>query len=118
MRYNCISIILKGGRAMPKQAPNLPLPSIRLDATDEQPLHHQLYEQLRQAIRTGHLKPGTRLPSTRALAGELGVSRTTTIKAYRDLQAEGYLQSQIGAGTVVAPKLPELFLQANTGESS
>jgi GntR family transcriptional regulator / MocR family aminotransferase len=103
---------------VPKQAPNLPLPSIRLDATDELPLHHQLYEQLSLAIRTGHLKPGTRLPSTRALAGELGVSRTTTIKAYRDLQAEGYIQMQTGAGTVVAPKLPELFLQANTGERS
>jgi GntR family transcriptional regulator / MocR family aminotransferase len=103
---------------MPKQAPNLPLPSIRLDATAKQPLHHQLYEQLSQAIRTGHLKPGTRLPSTRALASELGVSRMTTIKAYRDLQTEGYLQSQIGAGTVVAPKLPELFLQATAGESS
>src|SRR4051812_7046826 len=102
---------------MPKQAPNLPLPSIRLDATDEQPLHRQLYEQLSQAIRTGHLKPGTRLPSTRALANELGVSRMTTINAYRDLQAEGYLESEIGAGTVVAPKLPELFLKANTGES-
>src|SRR6476619_6405925 len=99
---------------MPKQAPNLPLPSIRLDATDEQPLHHQLYEQLIQAIRTGHLKPGMRLPSTRALANELDVSRTTTIKAYRDLQAEGYLQSQVGAGTVVAPKLPDLFHPANT----
>lgn len=103
---------------MPKQAPSLPLPSIRLDATSKQPLHHQLYEQLSQAIRAGHLKPGTRLPSTRALADELGVSRITTIKAFRDLQTEGYIQSQIGAGTVVAPKLPELFLQTNTGESA
>jgi GntR family transcriptional regulator/MocR family aminotransferase len=81
-------------------------------------LHHQLYEQLSQAIRTGHLKPGTRLPSTRALADELGVSRMTTINAYRDLQTEGYIQSQIGAGTVVVPKLPELFLQATASESS
>lgn len=44
---------------MPKQAPNLPLPSIRPDTTGEQPLHHQLYAQLSQAIRTGQLKPGT-----------------------------------------------------------
>ncbi len=103
---------------MPKQAPDLPLPSIGLDVTAEQPLHRQLYEQLSHAIRTGYLKPGTRLPSTRALASELGVSRMTTIKAYRDLQTEGYIQSQIGAGTVVAPKLPELLLQVNTGKSS
>jgi GntR family transcriptional regulator/MocR family aminotransferase len=107
-----------GRKCMPKEAPSLPLPSIRLDATAKQPLHHQLYEQLSQSIRSGHLKPGTRLPSTRALASELGVSRTTTIKAFRDLQTEGYIQMQIGAGTVVAPRLPELFLQTNTDESS
>ena len=57
---------------MPKEAPSLPLPNIRLDTTAKRPLHHQLYEQLSQAIRTGDLKPGTRLPSTRALADERG----------------------------------------------
>jgi GntR family transcriptional regulator/MocR family aminotransferase len=102
---------------MPKQTPDLPLPSIRLDATAPLPLHRQLYEQLSRAIRAGHLKPGTRLPSTRALAHELGVSRTTTIEAYRDLRAEGYLESYVGAGTIVVQKLPELFLQAKPGES-
>lgn len=100
---------------MPKQTPDLPLPGIRLEATAPLPLHRQLYEQLSRAIRAGHLKPGTRLPSTRALAHELGVSRTTTIEAYRDLRAEGYLESHVGAGTVVVQKLPELFLQAKTG---
>jgi GntR family transcriptional regulator/MocR family aminotransferase len=103
---------------MPKQTPDLPLPSIRLDATAELPLRRQLYEQLSTAIRGGHLTPGTRLPSTRALARDLGVSRTTTLEAYRDLRAEGYLEAQIGAGTVVVKKLPELVLQAKTGESS
>ena len=103
---------------MPRHAPELPLPSIRLDATAEQPLHRQLYQQLSHAIRTGQLKPGTRLPSTRALASELGVSRTTTIEAYRDLQAEGYLKAQVGAGTVVVPTLPEVLLQANTSGSA
>lgn len=102
---------------MPKQTPDLPLPSIRLDATAQLPLRRQLYQQLSQAIRTGLLKPGARLPSTRALARELDVSRTTIIEAYRDLQAEGYLESRVGAGTVVAQKLPELFLQAEPGES-
>lgn len=102
---------------MPKQTPDLPLPSIRLDATAQLPLRRQLYEQLSQAIRTGLFKPGARLPSTRALAHELNVSRTTIIEAYRDLQAEGYLESRVGAGTVVVQKLPELFLQAKPGES-
>jgi GntR family transcriptional regulator / MocR family aminotransferase len=101
---------------MPKQTPDLPLPGIRLDAAAGVPLHRQLYKQLSQAIRTGQLKPGTRLPSTRAFARELGVSRTTTIEAYRDLVAEGYLEAQIGAGTVVVQKLPELFLQAKTDD--
>jgi GntR family transcriptional regulator/MocR family aminotransferase len=103
---------------MPKQTPDLPLPGIRLDATARVPLHRQLYKQLSQAIRTGQLKPGTRLPSTRAFARDLGVSRTTTLEAYRDLMAEGYLEAQIGAGTVVVQKLPELFLQAKTDDST
>lgn len=102
---------------MPKQAPEIPLPDLRLDTTSKQPLHRQLYQQLSQAIRTGHLQPGTRLPSTRALAAELGVSRTTTSEAYLDLQAEGYIESQTGAGTVVASKPPELFLQAKPDAS-
>ena len=102
---------------MPKQTPDLPLPSIRLDTTAQLPLHRQLYKQLSHAILTGLLKPGTRLPSTRALARELDVSRTTTIEAYRDLQAEGYIESQIGAGTVVTQMLPELFLEAKPGDT-
>lgn len=93
---------------MPKQTPELPLPSVQLDVDANLPLHRQLYSQLRNAICTGDLKPGTRLPSTRALALELGVSRTTTIEAYRDLLAEGYVEAKIGAGTVVVHKLPEL----------
>ena len=103
---------------MPKQTPDLPLPTIQLDASSALPLHRQLYNQLRDAIREGHLKPGMRLPSTRALAQELGVSRATTIEAYRDLHAEGYLDAQIGAGTVVMRKLPEQFLNAQWDQKS
>lgn len=99
---------------MPKQTPEFPLPGIRLDTAASLPLHRQLYEQLGSAIRSGHLKPGTRLPSTRALAHALGVSRTTTLEAYRDLHAEGYLEAQVGAGTVVVQNLPELFHQTGT----
>jgi GntR family transcriptional regulator/MocR family aminotransferase len=87
---------------MPKQTPDLPIPAIRLDPARALPLYKQLYEQLRSAIRSGQLKPGTRLPSTRALAVALRVSRATTLEAYRDLLADGYLRAKVGMGTLVA----------------
>src|SRR5262245_44104571 len=65
-------------------------------------MHRQLYQRLRAAILAGELAPGTRLPSTRSLATELGVSRTTTLTAYEQLRDEGYLDGQVGAGTTVA----------------
>lgn len=57
---------------------------------------------LRQAIRDGRLPPGSRLPSSRALAAELGVARGTVTAAYDQLVAEGYLSTRIGSGTLVA----------------
>jgi GntR family transcriptional regulator/MocR family aminotransferase len=57
---------------------------------------------LREAIRSGRLRPGARLPSTRALAVELGLSRGTVSAAYYQLTAEGYLLPRVGSGTVVA----------------
>ena len=92
---------------MPKPTPHIPLPSIQLNASANLPLRRQLYEQLGRAIRARHLAPGTRLPSTRAFARELGVSRTTVEEAYQDLFAEGYIEGQVGAGTYVTKHLPE-----------
>jgi GntR family transcriptional regulator / MocR family aminotransferase len=57
---------------------------------------------LREAVRSGRLTPGTRLPSTRALCAELGVSRGVVVDAYAQLAAEGYLSTRRGAGTTVA----------------
>ncbi len=57
---------------------------------------------LRGAIIDGRLAPGTRLPSTRALAAELGCARATVVAAYEQLVAEGYLLAKVGAGTTVA----------------
>src|SRR5438045_4430280 len=57
------------------------------------PLHEQLERTLREAIRTGRLHAGARLPSSRGLAAELGVSRGVVTAAYGQLAAEGYLQS-------------------------
>src|SRR5690349_3668187 len=60
-----------------------------------------LQAALREAVRTGRLAPGTRLPSSRDLAGDLGVSRGLITEAYEQLTAEGYLRSGRGAGTWV-----------------
>ncbi|MFH0516168.1 PLP-dependent aminotransferase family protein [Streptomyces sp. M41] len=62
----------------------------------------QLVAALRRAIETGRLLPGTRLPSTRAVASDLGVARGTVVSAYHHLIAEGYLETARGSGTRVA----------------
>ncbi|HEU5253473.1 MAG TPA: PLP-dependent aminotransferase family protein [Solirubrobacterales bacterium] len=66
----------------------------------------QLESGLRSAIRDGRLRPDTRLPSTRALALELGVSRRLVVDAYEQLTAEGHLIARRGSGTRVAPQPP------------
>src|SRR5256885_6868926 len=71
-----------------------------------------LYDELRHAILHGQLQPGTRLPSTRTLAEERGVSRNTVLNAYEQLLAEGYLEARVGSGTCVARSLPEELLGA------
>jgi GntR family transcriptional regulator / MocR family aminotransferase len=65
-----------------------------------------LERALRDAVRDGRLAPGTRLPATRRLAGELGISRNTVKAAYDQLVAEGYLTARQGSGTQVAPLPP------------
>jgi GntR family transcriptional regulator/MocR family aminotransferase len=87
---------------MPKRAPPITKPEIILDQYARTPLYKQLYERLRDAILAGQLTPDARLPSTRVLASELGVSRTTTALAYEHLLLEGYIESRVGAGTSVA----------------
>jgi GntR family transcriptional regulator/MocR family aminotransferase len=75
-------------------------------------LYQALYAHMRAAILSGELKGGMKLPSTRALADELNISRNTALNAYRQLLAEGYLESREGSGTFVAHVLPELLLTA------
>jgi GntR family transcriptional regulator / MocR family aminotransferase len=73
---------------------------------DAGPLRVQLQDQLRAAIRDRRLGAGERLPSTRRLAGLLGVSRGTVVEVYEQLLAEGYVESAVGSGTRVAT-MPE-----------
>ena len=61
-----------------------------------------LTDALREAVRTGRLAPGTRLPSSRSLAADLGIARNTVADSYAELVAEGWLTAQQGSGTRVA----------------
>ena len=83
------------------------LPMIAVDRRASPPLHRQIYSSFRAAILDGRLRPGQRIPSTRVFASEMGVSRFPVLNAYAQLLAEGYLQSRVGAGTVVSGSLPE-----------
>jgi len=83
------------------------LPMVAVDRTLCTPLHRQIYDGLRSAILEGRLRPGHRIPSTRVLAAEIRVSRFPVLNAYAQLLAEGYLESRVGAGTVVSSSLPE-----------
>jgi GntR family transcriptional regulator/MocR family aminotransferase len=87
---------------MPKRATPIKRTKIILDQDAATPLYRQLYERLRGEILEQQLEAGARLPSTRALASELGVSRNTTALAYELLLMEGYIESKVGHGTRVA----------------
>jgi GntR family transcriptional regulator / MocR family aminotransferase len=87
---------------------------IRLDRTSKEPLHEQLYRQIRDELKSGRFSDGSsRLPSSRTLATDRGISRSTARLALSKLHGEGYLRSEAGSGTFVANLLPETFLTAD-----
>ena len=88
-----------------------------LDPQSTEPLYRQVYDRLRQGILSGNLAPGLKLPSTRALATDLGVARNTVMNAYEQLLAEGYLQGKLGSGSYVSQALPEQLLHATRGSA-
>jgi GntR family transcriptional regulator / MocR family aminotransferase len=92
---------------MAKTTSSFMLNAIALSASAPEPMHQQLYDALRDAILSCQLKPGSRLPSTRTLAADLGVSRNTVSSAFDQLLAEGYIDSRVGAGSYVNEKLPD-----------
>jgi len=82
-------------------------PIIAIDREAPKALHRQIYDAYRTAIIDRILRVGQRVPSTRMLANELGISRIPILNAYAQLLAEGYFESQVGAGTIVSKSLPE-----------
>jgi GntR family transcriptional regulator/MocR family aminotransferase len=91
----------------PRRTDRAPLLAVDLDAAAETPLHRQLYDALRRAILEGRLAAGARLPSSRGLALELGLSRNTVLSALDQLVSEGYVEGRTGSGTYVASVLPD-----------
>ncbi|MBQ6641866.1 MAG: winged helix-turn-helix transcriptional regulator, partial [Saccharopolyspora sp.] len=77
--------------SLPAASSPLLEPAVELRRDDHRPLAVQLADALRHAATLGHLRGGDRLPSTRALARHLGVSRTVTAAAYEQLHAEGWI---------------------------
>lgn len=70
----------------------------------ELPIYAQIKEQIKEQILNGQIEEGTVLPSIRNLAKEVGVSVITTTRAYNDLEAEGFIATMQGKGSVVLPK--------------
>src|ERR687898_907708 len=86
---------------VPCDTDRMPLPQIQLDPAAEMPLYRQLGDALAGAIADGILEEGERLPSERDLALGLGISRTTVVTAYRELEARGLVRGHVGRGTFV-----------------
>ena len=96
---------------MAKISTSLPNALITLNRSSETSLHRQIYDRVREAILSGQLAPGMRLPPTRELASELGVARNTVMNAFDQLHAESYLERRIGDGTYVSRELPDDLLR-------
>ena len=80
----------------------------QLDRASRTPLTRQIYIQVRSAVLSGALRPGTRMPSSGAMASKLGVARASVVLAYEHLLAEGYVESRHGSGTFIAGDLTGL----------
>jgi GntR family transcriptional regulator/MocR family aminotransferase len=89
---------------------------VHLDRSSRESLSRQIQQELRRAIQRGSLRAGARLPSTRGLAADLGISRPVVVDAYEQLAAEGYLHTRPGARPVVAQVSgrPEATTQTQT----
>ncbi|MFC4276971.1 MocR-like pyridoxine biosynthesis transcription factor PdxR [Achromobacter aloeverae] len=80
----------------------------RLDRSEKEPLSRQIYTVLRMLILDGEIAAGVKMPATRTLATDLGLSRNTVMHAYEQLLAEGYVESAFGSGTFVSDTAPRI----------
>lgn len=81
---------------------------ISIDSKSGVPFYRQIIEQVKFAIASGHLEPGDRLPTVRQLAVDLSINLNTVIRAYRELEIEGVIETQQGSGTFVGTKRPKI----------
>jgi GntR family transcriptional regulator / MocR family aminotransferase len=102
---------------MPPRARRGRILAVAIDQKSGQPLYRQIYSHVRQCILDGRLAPGARLPSTRQLAADLRVSRSTAVQAYEQLRAEGYIEGLGGAETRVSGALPDSFVRTGPRDS-
>lgn len=79
-----------------------------IDLKSGVPFYRQIIEQIKFAIGRGDLKPGDRLPTVRQLAVDLSINPNTVIRAYREMEIEGVLDTQQGSGTFVGERRPEI----------
>ena len=93
-------------------------PVIALDRRNGKPLHRQVYEAFCSAIVRRNLRAGQRVPSSRALALELRISRIPVLNAYSQLLAEGYLETRSGSGTFVSSSLPDQWMSLERRRTS
>jgi GntR family transcriptional regulator/MocR family aminotransferase len=92
------------------------VPCVPFDKDGDLPFYQQIYSGYRDAIVAGLMRPGQRLPSSRALAAELGISRLPVVNAFDQLLHEGYLVGRVGSGTFVSAQIPdELAKPASSG---
>jgi GntR family transcriptional regulator len=87
-----------------------------VNPADELPIYRQIMRQITEAIAGGRLKSGDRLASHRELSEQLVIAPLTVKKAYDELEALGYLETQRGRGTFVSARLPELDRANRTGQ--
>ncbi len=81
-----------------------------IDRGEDEPIQQQISRQIRELVLGGRLKPKAKLPSSRALAEQLGVARATVVEAFEQLMGEGYIETRMGSGTTIAAELPESLL--------
>jgi GntR family transcriptional regulator len=85
----------------------LPTLQFRLDPSSGVPTYMQLVQQVRHAVQYGILRPGDQLPTAREVVEDLAINPNTVLKAYRELERQGFAHGRPGAGTFIDPDAPE-----------